>query len=131
MADRVRFAEIDALDHVNHTASLRWFETLRVHYLRDRGIISGDGTGPQVVLKRVEAAYHAPMFLGEAYVVTARTVSFRRTSLRMHYGVFAPDLRIEGWALVVLLDRATGGKTPLTEAMRATLAARDGAVAEG
>ena len=31
MADRVRFTEIDALNHANHTTYLRWFEMLRVH----------------------------------------------------------------------------------------------------
>lgn len=131
MADRVRFAELDALAHVNHTAYLRWFEALRVHYVRDYGISPYDGSGPRLVLRHVEAGYRAPMFLGEDYIVTARTASFRRTSLRMEYAVFAPDLRAEGAAVVVLLERGADVKMPLTEAQRATLAARDGAVAEG
>ena len=131
MADRVRFSEIDALDHVNHTAYLRWFESLRVHYARDYGVTAYDGTGPQVVLKGLEAAYHAPMFLDEDYIVTARTVSFRRTSFRMHYAVFAPEIRVEGWALVVLLGPDGTGRTPLDDAVKARFTERDGAVDEG
>jgi len=34
IADRVRFGEIDVLGHVNNAAYLRWFENLRIQYLR-------------------------------------------------------------------------------------------------
>ena len=128
MADRVRFAELDALKHVNHAAYLAWFEMLRVHYVRDIGLSSYDlQTGPEIVLKAIDCQYHAPMFLGEDYVVTARTVSFRRTSFRMAYAVFAPDLRVEGSALIVLLDRDSGQKTPIPEHVRTAFVTRDAA----
>lgn len=131
MADRVRFAELDPLRHVNHAAYLAWFEMLRVHYVRDIGLSSYDlATGLEIVLKSIDCQYHAPMFLGEDYIVTARTVGFRRTSFRMAYAVFAPDLRVEGSALIVLLDRDTGAKTPIPEDVRAAFVARDGAEAE-
>ncbi|SNS45775.1 acyl-CoA thioesterase [Tropicimonas sediminicola] len=127
MADRVRFSELDALNHVNHTAYLRWFESLRLPYCRDYGISNYDADSPELVLKSVEARYHAPMFSGEDYIVTARTVSFRTTSFRMEYAVFAPDCRVEGSALVVLLQRDGSGKFPLTDAMKAALRERDNA----
>ena len=38
MADRVRFGELDALNHVNNVVYLRWYETLRVLYLEAYGI---------------------------------------------------------------------------------------------
>lgn len=131
LRDRVRFAEIDALNHVNHTAYLRWFENLRVGYLRAYGILrEAPDAGYTVVLRAIEARYNAPMFLGEDYIVTTRTVSFRRTSFRMEYGVFAPDLRVEGAAVVVLLDR-NGAKAPLTPGMIADFMRMDGAQPEG
>ncbi len=130
MADRVRFSEIDALDHVNHTACLRWFESLRLPYCRDYGISRYNQTSPELVLKAVEARYHAPMFTSEDYVVTARTVSFRTSSFRMEYAVFAPDLRTEGSAVVVLLQRDGGGRFELTYDMKRTFVERDGARAE-
>ena len=131
MADRVRFSELDALNHVNHTTYLRWFESLRLPYCRDYGISTYDETSPELVLKSVEVQYHAPMFINEDYIVTARTVRFRRTSFRMQYAVFAPDLRVEGSALVVLLQRDGSGRFPLNDAMRHTLISRDGARHEG
>lgn len=129
MADRVRFSEIDALDHVNHTAYLRWFESLRLHYCRDYGISRYDAASPELVLRSVGAQYLAPMFVDESYVVTARTVSYRTSSFSMEYGVFSPDLKVMGTAVVVLLDRK-GGKFPLTDAMKETMRNRDCAVAE-
>ncbi|WP_068116996.1 acyl-CoA thioesterase [Tropicimonas marinistellae] len=127
VADRVRFSELDALNHVNHTAYLRWFESLRLPYCRDYGISNYDSASPELVLKSVEATYHAPMFTNEAYVVAARTVSFRTSSFRMEYAVFAPDLRVEGAALVVLLKRDGSGRFPLSEDVKNRLQERDGA----
>ncbi|PRY26705.1 acyl-CoA thioester hydrolase [Aliiruegeria haliotis] len=128
--DRVRFSELDALNHVNHTAYLRWFESLRLPYCRAYGISDYDEASPDLVLKSVGATYHAPMFINEDYIVTARTTRFRRTSFRMEYAVFAPECRIEGFALVVLLQRNGEGRFPLTDTMKQTLIERDGAVAE-
>jgi len=127
LADRVRFSEIDALNHVNHTAYLRWFESLRVLYMRDRGISPYDGTGPRIVLKSVSMEYRREMVLGEDYVVTARTARFRRASLEMHYAAFAPDLRAEGTAVIVLLARDGSGKHPLSAAQIERLVEADGA----
>ena len=127
LMDRVRFSEIDALAHVNHTAYLRWFESLRVLYMRERGISPYDGSGPLIVLKSVTMEYRGEMFLGEDYVVTARTASFRRASLEMHYAAFAPDLRAEGTAVIVLLARDGAGKHPLSPEQAARLVELDGA----
>ena len=131
MADRVRFSELDALNHVNNTVFLRWFESFRIPYFAEYGISLYDADSPEVVLKSVACTFHAPMFLGEDYIVTGRTLSYRRTSFRMAYAVFAPDLRAEGEAVIVLLRRDGSGRHPLGEAVKARLAERDGAVAEG
>jgi acyl-CoA thioester hydrolase len=127
MADRVRFAELDALNHVNHTAYLRWFETLRLHYVRAYGFSAYDGTGPELVLKGVEMAYHAPMHLSETYIATARTLSYRTSSFRMAYAVHAPDCRAEGTALIVQLRRGSAEKVPLDPQLRHRLTRIDGA----
>ena len=35
MADRVRFSELDVLNHVNNAVYMEWFERLRVRYSQD------------------------------------------------------------------------------------------------
>lgn len=128
MADRVRFHEIDALNHVNNAVCFSWFENLRVHYLRDYDIYRYKPDDPMLVMRAVGASYNAPLFLGQDYILTARTRSFGRTSFTMDYGVFADGKHaIEGHAVIVLLEQ--DGKTgfPLTDEMRENMAHRDGA----
>lgn len=130
-ADRVRFSEIDGLGHVNHLAYLSWFETMRVHYVRDYGITRLEQGDASVVVKGLDAAYHAPMYMLQDYLVTARTVNFRRTSFTMAYGVWTPldgtpACVAEGTALMVFLD-PSGVKAPLSDAVREALVTRDGA----
>jgi pyruvate kinase len=57
MADRVRFGELDALNHVNNVVYLRWYETLRVNYLEDYGIYDLAGPDPKFVVKSVGLDY--------------------------------------------------------------------------
>jgi acyl-CoA thioester hydrolase len=95
--------------------------------MRERGISGYDGSGPLIVLKSVTMEYRREMFLGEDYVVTARTASFRRASLEMHYAAFAPDLRAEGTAVIVLLARDGSGRHPLSAEQKARLRELDGA----
>ena len=63
-ADRVRFYEIDALGHVNNTAYLRWFETVRVGWFSEYGFSDYGPDDPTFVLRAITCDYFAPMFPG-------------------------------------------------------------------
>ena len=129
IADRVRFGEIDALNHVNHTAYLRWFETFRVIYLQAYGLSDYGPDAPRMVLKSIAAEFIKEMVVNQSYVVTGRTTSFRNTSWVMEYGVWTDQgLQATGQSVMVQLDPGTGQKLPLSEEVRATLQTRDGAV---
>jgi acyl-CoA thioester hydrolase len=132
-ADRVRFFELDVLDHVNNARYLSWFESLRVAYLREYGVSDySERDRPALVLKRVGVSFHAPLHLEDVYVVTGRTRSFRRTSWVMDYAVWSEGGRLcaEGDALIVHMERDAVTRAPLTDGMRAAFTERDGAVAE-
>ncbi len=127
-ADRVRFYELDALNHVNNTAYLRWFETVRVGYLAAYGISDYGPDDPTLVLRSVTCDYHAPLFLNDEYIVTARCESFRTTSFRKVYAVWSGGaLKAEGSAIVVMTDAAGTRKIPLTDQARAVFRSRDNA----
>lgn len=131
MADRVRFSEIDALNHVNHTACLRWFESLRVHYLSAYGITRYAPQDPRVVLREITCRYDGPLFLNDSYIVTARCARLRQNSFTKEYAVWVDGAaRITGRAVVVLIDASGRVKQPLSAAMRQSLIARDGALPE-
>jgi len=132
LMDKVRFYELDALGHVNNVSYLKWFETLRIPYLRDYGLTEFRPEDAQFVVIANAARYLAPMFLGESYVVTGRTASFRTTSFRMEYGVFRDgQLCASGEAVMVSLERDGVTKRPLAETAKAAFVARDGALHEG
>jgi acyl-CoA thioester hydrolase len=129
----VRFYELDALNHVNNAAYLRWFETVRVRYLIDYGIsdYSHGPDTPEIVVRAVTAEYLRPMFQNESYVVTARTREIRNTSFLMDYAVYCGEVRATGSCVVVMLDREGSTKMRIPTRVRKTLVARDEAVQLG
>lgn len=131
-ADRVRFHELDALNHVNNIVYLRWFEDIRIPYFHAHAITSYDSEDdPQVVLATNAARYFKPMFLGETFVVTARTSSFRNSSFVMEYGVWVDgELRCSGETVIVTLEQDGKTKRPLSAKVIAALTA-DGATKAG
>ena len=127
IADRTRFGELDALAHVSNVAYLRWFESFRVHYLRDYGLSEyATADGPRMVLRQVQVDYLAEMKLSEDYVVTGRTDSLRSSSCVMHYAIWSGNLRATSSAVLVFLN-ADGTKRPIPEPLRSTMITRDGA----
>ena len=133
IADRVRFSELDALGHVNNTAYLRWFETLRLPYLAARHVTDYGPDSPRLVLKRASCDYMAEMFRGMDYIVTGRTRAFRTTSFTMEFAVFLPSAQgparqmAAGEAILVLLRQDGLGRHPIPEAGRHAFVAQDGA----
>ncbi len=127
MADRVRFGEIDALNHVNNVAYLRWYETLRVNYLNEYGIYTLAGENPKFVVKSVGLDYKAEVKRDTSYINVTRTVSMRNTSWRMEYATFVDGkITTTGDCVAVLLNQ-DNTKRSLPDALRQTFVTRDGA----
>ncbi|KIT17159.1 acyl-CoA thioesterase [Jannaschia aquimarina] len=132
-ADRVRFRELDVLDHVNNAVYLGWFETLRIAYLRAYGIGKYDNSEdrPALILKRVGVEYHRPLHLEDIYVVAGRTRAFRRTSWTMEYRVYSKGQHCTtGEAIICLMEPDFVTRRPLPDAYVETFETRDGAVRE-
>ncbi len=132
LADRVRFGELDAIGHVNHTAYLRWFESFRLPFLKARHITDYGPNSPRLVLKQIHCTYEAEMLMGEDYIVTGCVVAFRTTSFTMDFAVWRvseddPVRTASGGAIVVLLNRDAPGRYPIPKAGRAAFIAEDGA----
>lgn len=124
--DRVRFGEIDAVNHVNNTAYLRWFEQFRTRYLRDYGISDYGPDAPVLVLRQVQVDYLAELKFNDDYIVVGRSAEMRRSSWTMEYAVYAGgSLRTTSRAVIVMLDPQAGGKMAIPKTVRSTLRARD------
>ena len=128
MADRVRFGELDALNHVNNVVYLRWYETLRVNYLEDYGLYELAGADPKFVVKSVGLDYSTEVKRGARYINVTRTVQMRNTSWTMEYATFVDgQITTTGSCVAVLLNH-DNSKRPLPDAFRELLISRDGAV---
>ncbi len=132
-ADRVRFHELDALNHVNNVVFLSWFETIRVRYVQDYGLSSYSAPDdPQLVVRRVTADYLAPALMNQDYVVTARTTLVKPSSFLMEYGLFMDGRKTaSGEAVVVsLTPDGSARQVHRPDAVRAMIN-RDGAASDG
>jgi acyl-CoA thioester hydrolase len=130
--DRVRFYELDALNHVNNVVFLRWFETIRVAYFQDYSFSNYGPEDPMLVVRRVTADFLAPAFQYDEYILAARTRVIKPSSFVMDYAVTSGStIWATGEAVVVSVDR--DGKTRRAHSNEAieTTVARDGAVREG
>ena len=129
-ADKVRFAELDPLNHVNNVAYQIWFETARVQYFTAWGLSNyrHDGTEPLLVIRRGETDYLKEMKQGEEYVVTCRTIAYRKTSFTIQNEIWSNGRCCTVYhGVVVLLDPATNEKMPLPDEFKKKITKIDGA----
>ena len=92
----VRFADLDALAHVNHAAYLTYMEQARMTYARDVWGWDSDIKKLNIIVARATVDYKAPMFLNEQVRVWTRcsrlgTKSFDLAYLVQREGKSGPD----------------------------------------
>lgn len=132
IADRVRFAELDILNHVNNKAYMTWFETLRVEYFRlfADPLLDADMPHPRIVIGQGTVRYIKEMVMREDYVTTCRVTAFRTTSCTMEQQLWAGDLRAVFTCVIVLRHPDGSGRYPIPDALCQRFIDIDKAVAE-
>ncbi len=123
----VRFADLDALRHVNNAVFLTYLESARIAYwlqvTQRTGLASLD-----MILARTEIEYRSPVMFGESLVVGVRTASLRRASFVMEFRVEARGgerLVAEARKTLVYYDFTAQRSQPLPAGIRAHLKAQD------
>lgn len=95
-AIEVRFADTDAMGHVNNAVFLTYVEVARVDWW---ATVSGEpierepGRAESLILAEADIAFRAPIFHGETVGVETRVTGIGRTSLRSEHRLTAsrPD----------------------------------------
>ena len=134
MADRVRFSELDVLNHVNNAVYMEWFERLRIRYTQDWGIsrYGSDGGDPRIVIRSGTIHYRQEMRMDEDYVVTCGCAAFRRTSFTLNQQLWAGGtLRPTLDCVLVLLQPDGSGGFPIQQDVRERMMSVDGAQFDG
>ena len=116
MADRVRFSELDILQHVNNKAYLDWFEVSRVEYFNTYCLPHFKGMPrPRNVLRNANVHYVQEMTLGESYIALTGLTSFRRTSYVLEQQIWSGGTlrcRMEGVMVLRTPDGREGYPFP-------------------
>lgn len=131
LADRVRYAELDILQHVNNKSYMGWFETLRVaHFDTFCARHFETGPRPRLVLRNANMHFIREMVMAEDYVATARVTAFRNTSYTIEQQLWAGDLRATLTAVMVLLDPTGTGRLALPAVLKAQFLQHEGATSD-
>ena len=116
----VQWGDMDAFQHVNNVAYLRWFESARIAYFEAAGVMDGmPAVGP--ILARQTIDYRLPLTYPDMLRASATVTRMGNTSFIM--GLRLSSLKhgkvvAEGEAVVVMLDYRSGQKVPLADALR-------------
>ena len=126
MVQRVRFGDLDAMQHLNNVEFLRFFETARIEYIRtlfpqhspDRSQEFG------FIFAECHIAYRAPGRYGDDVRTYCWISELRRSALRIDFEmvVDARDEKLaEGYGWLVGYDYVAGKAQPLPDDLRERL----------
>ena len=120
---RVRFGDLDALQHMNNVEFLRFFETARIDYIRQ--LIPGHSPGNSnefgFIFAEAHINYRAPAFYDDEIRTYVWISEIRRSALRVDFEMIVEgDERkvAEGYGWLVGYDYVVGKPQPLPDELR-------------
>jgi acyl-CoA thioester hydrolase len=126
MVQRVRFGDLDAMQHMNNVEFLRFFETARIDYLM--GILPEHQPGSRrqfgFIFAECHIAYRSPAHFGEEIRTYVWPTALERSSIRLEFAMRSePDGRLlaEGYGVLVGYDYAAGESRPVPDELRERL----------
>lgn len=129
----VRWADMDALGHVNSTAYFEYFETVRIAYLERIGVPPPrlDVWDYGFILATNSCRYRAPVTYPDTLSVGARVSALGDDRFLMEYEARSRELGktvADGDTLVVSYDYVAGRRVPLRADYRSAILALEGRV---
>jgi acyl-CoA thioester hydrolase len=126
----VRFADTDAMGHVNNAVYLTYCEMARIRYWTDvtgEPIAPGHEGAESLILAEARITYRAPVFHGERVTVETRATRLGRASFVLEHRLTArlpeedPRLVATSESVMVRYDYASERPTPLGPAFAAAI----------
>jgi acyl-CoA thioester hydrolase len=128
----VRFADTDAMGHVNNAVYLTYCEMARIRYWTDvtgEPIAPGHEGAESLILAEARITYRAPVFHGERVTVETRATDIGRTSFNLEHRLTAcspdgdPRVVATSDSIMVRYDYATDRPAPLSDGFVAAIEA--------
>lgn len=131
----VRFADVDAMGHVNNAKHLTYCEIARIRYWTDvtgMPISPVTGGAESLILAEARITYRAPIYHGEIVTVQTRAARIGRTSFTLEHRLLAavpgatPRLVAVSESVLVRYDYAARAPVALSDAHVAAIEAFEG-----
>jgi acyl-CoA thioester hydrolase len=133
----VRFADTDAMGHVNNAVYLTYCEMARIRYWTDvtgEPVAAGHEGAESLILAEARITYRAPVFHTEQVTVETRATHVGRSSFTLEHRLTActpggaPRLVATSSSVMVRYDYAADRATPLGEAFVGAIESFEGTV---
>ena len=121
LVQRVRFGDLDAMQHMNNVEFLRFFETARIDYLRQLSPEHAPTERRQFgfIFAECHIAYRGPAFFDDEIRTYIWASELKRSSLRLGFEMHVEErLVAEGWGTLVGYDYAAGKAQPIPQELR-------------
>ena len=133
---RVRFADTDAMAHVNNATYLTFVEAARIDWwtaITGESLERESGRRDGLILAEAEIAFRSPVVFGETVTVETRATRIGRTSVAVEHRLTAaasaggnPRLAATCRSVIVRYDYVAGAPTPWPPAFVAAIEAFEG-----
>jgi acyl-CoA thioester hydrolase len=126
MVQKVRFGDLDAMQHMNNVEFLRFFETARIEYIQqlapEHAPTSRRTFG--FIFAECHIAYRSPAHYGEEIRTFIWPAELGRSSLKLGF-----EMRVEGddrvvadgWGTLVGYEYGAGKSRPIPDELRARI----------
>lgn len=124
----VRFADLDALGHVNHVTYLSYMETARLEYFRSLGTFREQISDLSMIVARCEIDYLAPVHYPDQVTVQLAVTRLGGKSFDMEYllTVSSGQEVARGFTVMVAYDYASQRSITIPAELRGRIIAFEG-----
>lgn len=116
----VRFADLDALQHVNHAKYFTYMEAARIQYVMDVLGWDGNWSALGIIIAQASCQYKLPLIYGDKVQVYLRTSRLGGKSFDFEYLIVRQDgiVVAEGMTVNVAYDYPSQSAIAIPEAWR-------------
>lgn len=129
VVQRVRFGDLDAMQHMNNVEFLRFFETARIDYMRSLMPQHAPTRRAEFgfIFAECHISYRSPAFFDEEIRTYIRPAELRRSSFKLDFEMRSEGdgrLIADGFGVLVGYDYERGRAQPIPDELRERIESR-------